>query len=135
MRQIHYPFLHRYIKRNLIFLSTKQEDQKRKKNKEKFWNSNQQHLFKPHNCFFNKLLLTCLWGWNRCWKTERTLSYVVVDFECIKRDDILYCNKIIKPKYNELHFYVYHKNTFKFVFTKRRYKYRWQYFTSYKTWV
>ena len=49
----------------------------------------------------------------------KTLSCIMVDFECIMREDILYSYKIIKPKYNELHFYVYHKNTFKFVYTRR----------------
>ena len=36
----------------------------------------------------------------------KALRRVMADFQFIEREDILYCNKIIKPKYNELHFYV-----------------------------
>ena len=63
----------------------------------------------------------------------KTLSCVMADFQFIEREDILYSHIIIKPKYNELHFYVYHKDTSKFLCTKRRYKYQLQYLTSYHT--
>ena len=59
----------------------------------------------------------------------------MVDFECIKREDILYSDKIVKPKYNELHFYVYHKNTFNFVYTRHWCKYQSKDFTSYQACV
>ena len=57
----------------------------------------------------------------------------MADFECKEREDILYSHKIIKRKYSELHFYVYHENTFKFVYTKRRWKYQSKYLILYKT--
>ena len=119
-------FLHYYIKECILPVhQIRRPTLKKQREISKFSSATS---FKNHTVVSsNKCLLTCLWWGNRGLKTERTLSCVMADFECNEREDILYSHKIIKPKYNELHFYVYHKNTFKFVYTKRRCKYQSKY--------